>query len=266
VDEVHEWNKKAKSDLATAVSRNEQAGFTRQLLLDVSEIRNNDAGTGVQRVVRSYLRALLQSPPEGFQVVPVYATREEGYRYAWRLAQQYGAPLPHGLSQLALEDQAPITWQRGDIFFALDMQHHVQLTHRPFFRQLQADGVTVKFLVHDLLPIQLADLFKDDDAKQLHEEWLSMIAATDGAICVSTATADAFDQWIEDNNIPRTPRFRMAWVHNGGDLDGSVPSPGLPPDAGEVLGRALGRDARRRRAACGQSAASRPEAARAAGR
>src|SRR5690606_32594252 len=125
----------------------------------------------------------------------------------------------------------------GDIFFALDMQHHVQLTHRPFFRQLQADGVTVKFLVHDLLPIQLADLFKDDDAKQLHEEWLSMIAATDGAICVSTATADAFDQWIEDNNIPRTPRFRMAWVHNGGDLDGSVPSTGLPPDAEEVLAR-----------------------------
>src|SRR5690606_41877968 len=101
VDEVHEWNKKAKSDLATAVSRNEQAGFTRQLLLDVSEIRNNDAGTGVQRVVRSYLRALLQSPPEGFQVVPVYATREEGYRYAWRLAQRYGATLPHGLCQLA---------------------------------------------------------------------------------------------------------------------------------------------------------------------
>ncbi|AEY02702.1 group 1 glycosyl transferase [Oceanimonas sp. GK1] len=131
----------------------------------------------------------------------------------------------------------PIHWQRGDIFFALDMQHHVQLAHKHFFRQLQADGVTVKFLVHDLLPIQLAELFKDDDAKQLHEQLLAMIAATDGAICVSKATADAFDEWIEHNNIFRTPGFRMAWVHNGGDLDGSKPSTGLPEDANAVLNK-----------------------------
>jgi glycosyltransferase involved in cell wall biosynthesis len=225
----------AKGELAKAIAINQQAGITRQLLLDVSEIRSNDAATGVQRVVRSYLQALLHSPPKDFQVIPVYATREEGYRYAWQMAHQYGVELPEGLSQQALEDQAPIHWQRGDIFFALDMQHHVQLAHQRFFRQLQADGVTVKFLVHDLLPIQLADLFKDEDAKALHEQWLSMVAATDGAICVSKATADAFNEWIESHSIFRTPGFRMAWVHNGGDLDGSKPSAGLPADAEQVL-------------------------------
>ncbi|WP_163649712.1 glycosyltransferase family 1 protein [Modicisalibacter sp. 'Wilcox'] len=223
------------SEIASSLALNQQAGLTRQLLLDVSEIRNNDAATGVQRVVRSYLQALLQYPPAGFQVVPVYATREEGYRYAWQLARHYGVELPEGLSQQTLDDEAPIHWQRGDIFFALDMQHHVQLAHQAFFRQLQADGVTVKFLVHDLLPIQLADLFKDDDARQLHEQWLAMVAATDGAICVSKATADAFDAWISENNVFRTPGFRMAWVHNGGDLAGSRPSTGIPAEAEAVL-------------------------------
>lgn len=236
-DEVRSWSKGLKSELSTAIALNQQAGLSRQLLLDVSEIRNNDAATGVQRVVRSYLQALLQSPPAGFQVVPVYATREEGYCYAWQMAHQYGVEPPAGLSRQALEDQAPIHWQRGDIFFALDMQHHVQLAHLAFFRQLQADGVTVKFLVHDLLPIQLADLFKDDDAKQLHEQWLAMVAASDGAICVSKATADAFDEWIAAEGIFCTPGFRMTWVHNGGDLDGSKPSNGMPADAEEVLAR-----------------------------
>lgn len=236
-DEVHGWSNGLKSELSSAIAINQQAGLSRQLLLDVSEIRNNDAATGVQRVVRSYLQALLQSPPAGFQVVPVYATREEGYCYAWQMARQYGVELPAALSQQALEDQAPIHWQRGDIFFALDMQHHVQLAHQAFYRQLQADGVTVKFLVHDLLPIQLADLFKDDDAKQLHEQWLAMVAATDGAVCVSRATADAFDEWIEANDVLRTPGFRMAWVHNGGDLDGSKPSTGFPEDAESVLAK-----------------------------
>ena len=234
-NEVKGWNKKDKYELAKAVALNQQAGFSRQLLLDVSEIRNNDAATGVQRVVRSYLHALLKSPPQGFEVIPVYATREDAYCYAWQMVKQYGVELPNGLSQQSLEDRQPIHWQRGDIFFALDMQHHVQLSHQTFFRQLQADGVTVKFLVHDLLPIQLADLFKDDDAKHLHEQWLSMIAASDGAICVSKATADAFDNWIAEKHIFTTPGFRMAWVHNGGDLDGSKPSTGYPDKANDVL-------------------------------
>ncbi|WP_110648650.1 glycosyltransferase family 4 protein [Salinicola peritrichatus] len=235
VGQLDRPSKLVLSEIASSLALNQQAGFIRQLLLDVSEIRNNDAATGVQRVVRSYLLALLQSPPDGFQAVPVYATREEGYCYAWRMARQYGVALPEGLSRQALDDEAPIHWQRGDIFFALDMQHHVQLAHQAFFRQLQADGVTVKFLVHDLLPIQLADLFKDDDARQLHEQWLAMVAATDGAICVSKATADAFDEWIAENNVFRTPGFRMAWVHNGGDLAGSRPSTGLPGEAEAVL-------------------------------
>lgn len=237
VDEVSSWNNKAKSELSTTIALNQQTGLARQLLLDVSEIRNNDAATGVQRVVRSYLQALLQSPPAGFQVVPVYATREEGYCYAWQMANNFGLELPEGLSQQALEDNAPIHWQRGDIFFGLDMQHHVQLAQQSFLRRLQADGVTVKFLVYDLLPIQLADLFKNDDAKQLHEQWLRMVSATDGAICISKATAEAFDEWIELNSIYRTPGFRMSWVHIGGDLDGSKPSSGLPDDTDQLLAK-----------------------------
>lgn len=235
VSQLKQPSKEMLCEIASCVAVNQQAGVRRQLFVDVSEICNNDAATGVQRVVRSYLQALLHSPPLGFQVIPVYATHEEGYRYTWQMARQYGAVLPEGLGVQVLEDRAPIRWQRGDIFFGLDMQHHVQLAHQAFFRQLQADGVTVKFLVHDLLPIQLADLFKDDGAKQLHERWLGMVASSDGAICVSKATANAFDEWIEDNAIYCTPGFRMAWVHNGGDLSDSKPSTGLPKDADEIL-------------------------------
>lgn len=230
-------NKLMLSEIATSIAINEQAGLKRQLLVDVSEIRKNDAATGVQRVVRSYLKALIANPPKGFQVFPVYATQENRYKYAWQLSKQYGVTLPHGLSQTALEDLHPIRWQRGDVFFALDMQHHVQIAHQAFYRQLQADGVVVKFLVHDLLPIQLSNLFNDDEAKQLHEQWLSMITATDGAICVSKATADAFNEWIDTNNIFCTPGFHIAWVHNGGDLEGSMPSTGLPKDADDILSK-----------------------------
>lgn len=215
--------------LAHDLALNEGAGIERQLLLDVSELCQRDAATGVQRVVRGYLKWLLQSPPAGFRVEPVYATREEGYRYARRFTQRF-----LGQDDAEAADE-PVRWQRGDIFFGLDMQHHVQLAQAAFYRQLVRESVTVKFLVYDLLPIQLADLFKDANAKSLHEQWLTMIAATDGAICISKATADAYNDWIKQSAISPAPTFRMTWVHNGGDIDGSKPSKGMPPDAPAVL-------------------------------
>nr|VFK10869.1 MAG: Glycosyltransferase involved in cell wall bisynthesis [Candidatus Kentron sp. LPFa]VFK27303.1 MAG: Glycosyltransferase involved in cell wall bisynthesis [Candidatus Kentron sp. LPFa] len=215
--------------LSACLAQNRQAGIERQLFLDVSELCQRDAASGVQRVVRSYLKWLLQSPPVGFRVEPVYATRDEGYRYARRFTRHF---LARNV-QNVVDD--PMEWQRGDIFFGLDMQHHVQLAHAAFYRQLRLDGITVKFLIHDLLPIQLSDSFKDANAKKLHEQWLSMIAAGDGAICVSKATADAFKGWIAENPVPRIPPFRIGWVHNGGDIDGSQPSQGLPTDAEGVL-------------------------------
>ena len=215
--------------LSAYLARNQQAGIERQLFLDVSELCQRDSATGVQRVVRSYLKWLLQSPPAGYRVEPVYATREEGYRYARGFTQRF-----LGLPTAQVSDDS-IRWQRGDLFFGLDMQHHVQLARAPFYRQLQREGVVVKFLVYDLLPVQLSDLFKHSDAKELHEQWLRMIASTDGAVCISKATADALEEWITEQSVWRAPTFRTGWVHIGADIDGSQPSRGLPDDAATVL-------------------------------
>jgi glycosyltransferase involved in cell wall biosynthesis len=215
--------------LSSRLARNQQAGIKRQLFLDISELSQRDAATGVQRVVRSYLYWLLQSAPEDFRVEPVYATRDTGYRYARAYTQSF-----LGLAENHVADN-PITWQRGDVFFGLDMQHHVQLTQHLFYRQLQREGVTVKFLVHDLLPIQLADFFHGEDAKHLHEQWLTMIAATDGAICVSKATADAFQLWMKDNAVSPAPNFQTSWVHNGADIEISALPLVTRPDAQIIL-------------------------------
>ena len=215
--------------LSACLAQNGSAGVERQLMVDISELCQRDAATGVQRVVRSYLKWLLQSPPAGFRVEPVYATWDHGYRYARAYTQRFLRLDPSGVPD------DPVRWQRGDIFFGLDMQHYVQLAHADFYLQLKRNGVTVKFLVYDLLPIQLADLFEDSEAKALHERWLAMIAATDGAICISKATADAFETWIEKTSITPAPTFSTSWVHIGADIEGSKPSFGLPNDAERVL-------------------------------
>ncbi len=215
--------------LSQSLAQNESSGIERQLLIDVSELCQRDSATGVQRVVRSYLLHLLQKPPSGFNVLAVYATQTEGYRYATAFSTRLtNQSLPN------VKDE-PIHWQRGDLFFGLDMQHHVQLAHEGFYARLRLDGVVVKFLVYDLLPIQLSEFFQDSQAKELHEQWLKMIALQDEAICISQATEAAFKAWVTKEDVSTSQHFRTSWVIMGADLAGSKPSKGLPADATETL-------------------------------
>lgn len=224
--------------LSRCITQNEANGQVRQLFVDVSELAQRDAATGVQRVVRGYLNQLLTRPPEGFSVEPVYATTQQTYRYAGAFKRKF-----MGLEPLALEENvldAPIHYLRGDVFFGLDMQHHVQLANANFYKQLQRAGVTVKFLVYDLLPIVLENHFANSGAKKLHEQWLEMIAQTDGAICISAAVSKEYREWVRQGRIETSSIFTIEWTHIGGDIADSKPSYGMPPNANDVLTKIAG--------------------------
>lgn len=215
--------------ISIAISQNQNSGLQRQLMVDVSELCQRDSATGVQRVVRSYLSQLLRNPPQDFRIEPVYATTTSGYRYARKFVREF-----LDLDEVAVDDE-PIRWKRGDIFFGLDMQHHVQLNQMQFYDLLRLEGVTVKFLIYDLLPIQLDGYFSLTDSKALHEKFLRMVADTDGAICISQATADSYKSWLVENHITTGKGFQLTPVHIGGDINSSKPSKGLPDNAEEIL-------------------------------
>lgn len=188
-------------ETAAAVAQNESSALERQILVDVSELCRHDAATGVQRVVKKYLGKLFASPPADFRIEPVYAVEGKVYRYARAFTVNFLEQKHEG--ERPADD--PVQWQRGDIFFGLDMHHQLQLANKDFFRQLRSEGVTVKFFVHELLPIQ--------------KEWLKMIAACDGAICVSHGTASAYKSWLGENAVVQSANFSVSWVHNGSDMD-----------------------------------------------
>lgn len=214
---------------AKSISKNNHNAIQRQLFLDVSELSQRDSGTGVQRVVRSYLKELLKNPPKDYQVEPVYATINDGYRYA----SKFKARLL-GFDKYVLSDDY-INYQRRDIFFGLDMQHQIQMSQKDFFIKLKNTGVYVVFMVHDLLPIEFPHLFYDEAAKENHENWLALISQTDGAICVSKATADAYAEWLNQNCICVENRFLIDFVHNGADLQAALSTKGMPDYAESLL-------------------------------
>jgi glycosyltransferase involved in cell wall biosynthesis len=198
---------------------NQAAPFgPRQLLVDVSELVQRDAKSGIQRVVRNVLESLLMAPPAGFRVEPVYESGGE-YWYARRFACQL----------LGLED-APLYDERveasaGDRYLGLDLLPHGVPRNEQLFAGFRNAGVEVYFVIYDLLPVLRPDVFLPE-ADVIFSRWLrSVSAVADGVICISRAVADELAAWLEQQDTAlRHGPLKIDYFHLGADIKS-------PPDA-----------------------------------
>ena len=200
----------------------------RQLLIDVSVLVREDMKTGIQRVVRSIVKNLIDSPPEGYRVEPVYATPDTPYRYARKFT----------LKSLECPEQTlcdePLEIRPGDIFFIPDLHFQVVTSHQEFYLKIRNKGASVYFLVHDILPIQYPQYFPCDSFEDF-QNWLKVVVQSDGAICVSRTVADNLYARTRRMPLKRMRPFTIGWNHNGADIEASIPSRGLPPGFDNTL-------------------------------
>ncbi len=185
-----------------------------QLFLDVSALAHEDLGSGVQRVVRCICEQLLARPPEGFRVEPVVAKPDGlGYSYARGFTTQL-----LDLRNTELDD-SPILFRHGDYFLAIDLSHGIVKDQSAFYTFMRSQGVAIHFVVHDLLPCTLPDCFPEG-TQELHEDWLRVVAACDGALCVSRSVASDLNHWLmQQGSLHRKQPFRVGWFHHGCDFN-----------------------------------------------
>ncbi|MBT2298878.1 glycosyltransferase [Variovorax paradoxus] len=206
----------------------------RQLFVDVSEFVQRDSRSGIQRVVKSLLQALLANPPAGFRIEPVYALVDgaPGYRYARSFTLAFMGCPAHAL------DDALIDARHGDVFVGLDFQPHLIPQQAAFYRALRHRGVRVEFVVYDLLPLQIGHRFPKD-ATEVHARWLQTVVENDGALCISASVASELSQWLATHAPDRVAAgFQLRSFHLGADLNASMGSKGLPRNA-EAMRRAM---------------------------
>jgi glycosyltransferase involved in cell wall biosynthesis len=132
----------------------------------------------------------------------------------------------------------PIEFAPGDVFFGLDLNHHVPRVHSLFLNNMCKEGVLVYFMVYDLLPVQFPHFWEPQHNVDLVvHEWLSVVSSLSGVVCISKAVADDFSAWINKNIDVRQNKIKVDWFHLGGDIDHSQPSRGRPDDAEKVLAK-----------------------------
>lgn len=198
----------------------------RQLLIDVSTIIHNDAKSGIQRVVRSLLSALLAAPVPGVEVRPIYFDQGR-YRYANRLA-----------GSMAGVSDGYADFFDGDIYLALDLNLGLAEQLSAPHEWMRACGVDLYFIVYDILLLHRPDWWPAS-MSAVFQQWLqrSSQVAT-GLLCISDAVAQDVSHWLQHHPVQRSPsarKLRIQSFHLGADIQNSSPSQGMPDTAPAVL-------------------------------
>jgi glycosyltransferase involved in cell wall biosynthesis len=218
------------AELARAIAYNQPASGPRQLLVDVSAVVQADIKTGIQRVVRSVLLALIADPPPGYRIEPVFSTGgNRSYQYARRFTLGMV-----GETGLALED-APVELRPGDVFLGLDLFTNGTTQNQQQLQSMREHGVLVYFVVFDLLPVLRPDVFPFGTEQYFAEFLTTVTAVSDGLVCISRAVADELVEWIGRHSAKRVAPLKVGYFHLGADIDASAPSTGLPANAQQVF-------------------------------
>lgn len=214
--------------VADCIAFNNGRDAPKQLLLDITEISKSDAKTGIQRVVRSLLRELIDQPPPHVDVLPIYFDGA-GYRAANKFMESLS-----GAGGIAAGDEI-VDFCQGDIYLALDLNFLTEAAHVGH-RRLRARGILFYFIIYDILPLRRPDWWPEG-AQASFESWLRGIAeVATGLICISESVATDVRAWL-DVHLPSAARdVSVTSFHLGADIGSSLPTTGLPDNAVEVLG------------------------------
>jgi glycosyltransferase involved in cell wall biosynthesis len=200
----------------------------RRLFVDVSALALMDLKTGIQRVARAVLKRLVDEPPDGYRIEPV-REQDGGFVYARSTACHV-----LGIPPLPLED-APVEAREGDVFLGLDLAFESVRLGREALLDFRARGIRVVHVVYDLLPVLRPEWFPAQ-VGPAYESWLRIITAeSDGLVCISRTVADEVIAWMERERPARLTPLTVGFFHLGADLEASLPSDGVGPDAEAVL-------------------------------
>ncbi|MBY0239476.1 MAG: glycosyltransferase [Burkholderiaceae bacterium] len=227
-------------ELAAVIAHNRaQAGQgRRQLLVDISALVQADFKTGIQRVVRSIVLALLKNPPAGYRVEPVYSQGlMRPYRYARRFTSSMlaGQFAPQAADYGKTLEDAPIDSGAGDMFLGLDLAANSNMQNEALLLDMRRRGVAIWFVVYDLLPLLRPDCFTYGTDKHYGDYIKSMTTVVDGIASISRAVSDEVAEWLASHPNRRAAPVQLGYFHLGADIDASAPSAGLPANAERVM-------------------------------
>lgn len=185
-----------------------------RLLIDVTQTSNAKFLSGIQRVVLRLAQELLLAA-DRLSVEPVLV-RLEGKGGELRLMRATELEARLGRTGPAAEQRIGIC--QRDILLMLDSSWiEYALFAKGVFPALKARGGKVVTCVYDLIPITHPQFCVRQLVLSFHRWVPIMLRSSDAIICISKATQDSFESYLES----RRSRFggQISYFHLGADFD-----------------------------------------------
>ena len=217
--------------VADCIAFNAGRDSPKQLMVDISDLVRRDAKSGIQRVIRSILRELLENPPLNTDVRPIYFDGAR-YRYANVFAAAFSTAVPCRDATDEIVD-----FCQDDIYLALDLNIYLTTSVHDLYLRLQNHGVQLYFIIYDILLLRRPDWWPKG-INVAFEAWLRSISeVATGLICISGAVAEEVRSWLINNPPTRITGPMVSSFHLGADIENSIPTAGMPDNATVVLER-----------------------------
>lgn len=168
-----------------------------RVYVDISVIHKHDAGTGIQRVVRSIRDHLPHVMRDGVRLEPVVVRKlRDGY---------------------VTMDGAPLTGAPGSVFLGLDFATDAVFRSRRALHTFRQQGGRIWFVVHDALPLTHPQWFTAASCIK-YRRWLRTCAAlADGFFCVSPVVAEQLAGLLE-HRFGRSPLPEIVTITPGSNI------------------------------------------------
>lgn len=195
-----------------------------QILVDISYLVNKDAKTGIQRVVRGVLISLLQNPPSGYRIEPIYYDIQRSHYF---YARNYVIKIL-GLANNLLEDSI-VEAKQDDIFLGLDLCDQI-IHSKSLLNDWDNRGIKFYFIIYDLLPLLMPNLFINP-MPLVFLSWLkTLLEFADGVICISKSVVNDFLGYLKKIPSFSNEKIKIGYFHLGSDIEETLPSHGKLDD------------------------------------
>jgi glycosyltransferase involved in cell wall biosynthesis len=201
-----------------------------RIYVDVTATATSDLHTGIERVVKGVLTALLQLDQADYRIEPVRLVDGQ-YVLAPAFALRLLGHSPVAIAEDVVQPRA------GDVLLGLDWVADALPRNTVLLDAWRVRGARMLFVVYDLLPVRRPDWFPDGIA-DMHAQWLQCIGHyADALLCISRFVADDVRDWFDAHPPVRDRALALGYFHPGNDLDTARRSTGLPAEADRLLQR-----------------------------
>ncbi len=187
----------------------------KRILIDVSNVYENDNKTGIPRVVKGVLSGLRETVDKKIEIIPVCLDKHNG------IFAVKDFPYSKKKSELYIETN-------NTIFLGLD--YNLGL---PLFKQILAgSGLNTYFILHDMIPNTHPE-YDWPTHSFLHWVWFKSIVSLGKIITVSKYVAQ--EAYALNKKFKLNESLQIGWFRNAADIANTTPTMGLTEKEKQML-------------------------------